>query len=178
MTDPDTDLTFEIHARQQIVESLLRYCRGVDRCDADMVRSAFHPDAVLYHRPIEGGNADDFLNDYMLERQKGWESSQHLILNTSIELDGTVAHVESYFQAILIPLEREVAEMYGGRYVDHVTYRDGEWRIARRVTIAEWAVDVDRKGMDDKLRGAFRGSRDRSDPMYERPLVGPLGAFL
>ena len=37
----------ELAARAAIEDALLTYCRGVDRLDADLVRSAFHDDAVL-----------------------------------------------------------------------------------------------------------------------------------
>ncbi|WP_221890845.1 nuclear transport factor 2 family protein [Microbispora sp. KK1-11] len=32
--------------QQEIHEVVLRYCRGVDRLDMDLVRSAYHPDAI------------------------------------------------------------------------------------------------------------------------------------
>jgi hypothetical protein len=49
----------ELSARAEIHDALLRYCRGLDRVDMDLVRGAFHPDAwvdfpasLLTLRPI------------------------------------------------------------------------------------------------------------------------------
>ena len=35
--------------KQEIYEVLCTYCRGVDRCDADLVRSAYHEDSYDDH---------------------------------------------------------------------------------------------------------------------------------
>lgn len=35
----------ELLDRQAIYDVMMRYCRGVDRFDADLITSAYHPDA-------------------------------------------------------------------------------------------------------------------------------------
>jgi hypothetical protein len=35
--------------KQSIYEVLVRYCRGVDRCDEDLIRSTFHDDSYDDH---------------------------------------------------------------------------------------------------------------------------------
>ena len=39
----------ELLDKQEIHEVLLRYCRGVDRCDRDMIAACYHPDAIDDH---------------------------------------------------------------------------------------------------------------------------------
>ncbi|MGH7462713.1 MAG: nuclear transport factor 2 family protein, partial [Longimicrobiales bacterium] len=41
--------------RQAILDCDQRYCLGVDRHDADLIASAFHPDAIDEHGPFIGG---------------------------------------------------------------------------------------------------------------------------
>ncbi|MDX6739529.1 nuclear transport factor 2 family protein [Actinocorallia sp. A-T 12471] len=46
----------ELSARAQIHDVLLRYCRGLDRVDMDLVRGAFHEDAfVQFPNPCTSG---------------------------------------------------------------------------------------------------------------------------
>ncbi len=40
----------ELSARTEIHDVLLRYCRGLDRVDMDLVRGAFHKDAWIQFR--------------------------------------------------------------------------------------------------------------------------------
>ena len=49
MTTPVSKIRNEVADREAIRECLYRYCRGVDRLDADMVRSAYWPDVVDTH---------------------------------------------------------------------------------------------------------------------------------
>ena len=36
----------ELLDKQALYEVVARYCRGVDRADEELVRSAYHPDAI------------------------------------------------------------------------------------------------------------------------------------
>src|SRR5579872_4652425 len=40
--------------RQEIYDCLVRFCRGVDRFDRELMMSAFHPDAIDDHGPFVG----------------------------------------------------------------------------------------------------------------------------
>ena len=40
--------------KQEIEEVVLRYCRGIDRRDFDLVRSCYHPDARDRHGSFDG----------------------------------------------------------------------------------------------------------------------------
>ena len=38
--------------KQEIHEVLMRYCRGIDRCDAELLHSVYHPDATDDHGTV------------------------------------------------------------------------------------------------------------------------------
>lgn len=135
----------DIHAIEQ---NLYRYARGVDRRDWDLVRAAYHPDAIDNHGNYRG-DIDGFIAS-LEQRHGGIVQSMHVVSNVMVEfIDADAAFVESYFTAYqrLGPAagaarQNYVSESVGpddcidneviGRYLDHVTRRDGQWRIARR----------------------------------------------
>lgn len=158
--------------RQEITACLLRYTRGVDRVDPDLIRSAFHPDAIDHHGPVTG-TVEDFL-DWWLPQQPPREVSMHYISNTTIDLDGDVAHVETYFTYYHKAFDAPEMSLSGGRYADRFERREDGWRIATRVVIRDWSMTA-----DGTRTGAYldalprRARRDRTDPTYTRPLLGP-----
>lgn len=125
---------------EEIRRVLFQYCRGIDRLDWELVRSAFHADArLVYGREssveefIEGGKGG--LGIYSM--------TQHLVSNVFIELLGEVAVVEAYCRAIhrWPPDANGVVRdfLWGGRYVDRFERRGGgPWLIARRTVVHEW----------------------------------------
>jgi hypothetical protein len=177
MTDDDHTLR-AILDREEIRDCLHRYTRGVDRADQELIRSAFHEDGIDCHGPVTG-SVDDFLG-WWLPEQDAREATQHYLTNVVIDLDGDVAHVESYFFVTIKLLAREDLAFSGGRYTDRLERRDGEWRIAVRVVHVEWTATGDAPNMGAMLARCHRGTRDRSDAVYERPLQArpaiPAGA--
>jgi hypothetical protein len=155
----------ELLDRQAIVDCVHRYCRGVDRKDEEILLSAFHDDAVDAHgagpAPIQ-----EFL-DFLWRRHEGREIAQHFVTNIRVELDGDIAHGETYFLAVGAAPGSTELSLVGGRYVDRFERRDGEWRIATRVTIPEWSTE----GLKNANAVSKVARRDRQDPSYERPLV-------
>src|SRR5579864_7670008 len=119
----------EVADGDEIRQALMRYCRGVDRGDEDLINSAFHPGAIDDHgqpRPateLARGVAQNFHSQLM-----------HFTGNVLIELDGDSASVESYFISFS-PFE-EGATTYtrsrAGRYLDRFERRNGEWKIVHR----------------------------------------------
>ena len=65
--------------------------------------------------------------------------------------------------------------MSTGRYIDHFQKRNGEWRIANRVTIVEGTYDVPKAAMAPSPMTAYtaeepcQATRDRNDVSYHRP---------
>lgn len=162
----------ELWARAEIRDCTLRYARGVDRHDWDLVRSAFHPDAVERHGTFYGG-VDEFVA-WLRSRFEGDEArsgAQNLICNELVEFDGDLAHVETYFRAGYGISGSKVA-LSAGRYVARFENRSGAWRIAAREVVIDWRAVTDSfEGVGGASGGYGPGGVDRTDPSYMRPFV-------
>jgi hypothetical protein len=163
--------------KQEIHEALMRYCRGVDRADAELISSAFHPDAISDHGLAVFSGSD--IGETLAAIEHRVKTSTHFVGNELIELDGDVACSEAYFISVS-EIERDGEPFMiwrGARYVDRWERRDGEWRIAYRIVPGEWnRVDPihERIPNADKLHA---GSHSRDDPVYRirTAAVGSLG---
>lgn len=153
--------------RQAIEDCINRYARGVDRDDEELLRSAYHPDAVEDHGGYIGGR--DGLIEFLRSVHRPFAGFQRYITNFSVEIDGDEAHAESYWLCIIVLDQSDKLMATGGRYVDRLERRDGEWRIATRDVVMEWHGAIDGGGPDPQAFVLPR--RDRDDVSYQRPLT-------
>jgi len=158
--------------RQQILDCLTRFRRGMDRFDRELFLTAFHPDAVIDAGDFVGG--PEALYEWASDlHERGQSSTQHLLLNHSCDIDGDVAHTETYY--LFVGRNRDETNWTaGGRYVDKLVRRDGEWRIALRCNAVEWSgmipsLSIPFENVPD-LRQNGAASRSRDDLSYRRPL--------
>lgn len=155
----------ELLERQEIIDCIHRYTRGVDRLDEELVLSAFHEDAVDYHGSFVG-SPTEFVA-WLWPRHQDRVATQHYVTNHSFDIDGDCAHVETYF---LVPIRREhdaTIEFSCGRYVDRFEKRDGQWKVARRVVVTEWRAQA--PALEIEASSAI-GLRNRDDVSYHRVL--------
>jgi hypothetical protein len=160
----------ELLAEAEIRDVHIRYCRANDRRDEELMRSCFHPDAVIeLHEPL---TVDAFiaLGRVILARYTG---TWHNTGNQLVEVSGDAAWAEHY----TISSHRIAASEDGperdfvahGRYIDRMEKRDGAWRIMRRKMIVDYTrtdpVPPGEPGLGGG-KGSGGGSRDRSDPSY------------
>lgn len=154
--------------KQEIHEVLMRYCRGIDRCDAELLHGVYHPDATDDHGMFKG-KATDFI-PWALEALTREQNTSHYIANELIELDGDVAYCESYFLAVHRRLGKDgkpVDLMFGGRYADRFERRNGQWKIAdRRVVFDRSRLDPVDKAFS--IEEYVCGKRSREDAVYKR----------
>lgn len=164
----ETLLLRELSDREEIRQVLARYCRGIDRLDADLIRACYHPDAHDDHGPFKGG-PEAFIAWSIPELKKDL-FTLHQLTTQSIELAGDVAHTESYVVAIHDRAKGDRVRRITAhaRYVDRLERRDGAWRIARRLTVVESTLVEERDGRGSETGAFLTGRRDRSDPSYER----------
>jgi hypothetical protein len=159
--------------RQAISDCLMRYSRGVDRLDKDLVRSVYHPDATDDHGAFMG-DPEEFIAWVFPLHFNGQIFTQHHLTNHSCEIDGNTAHTETYY--IFTARNRdETLWIAGGRYLDRFEKRSGEWKIATRYCTVEWsgmppANAVPFADIEDVAANGVPG-RDRNDPSYRRPLT-------
>jgi len=156
----------------EILDCLTRFSRGMDRFDREIYLSAFHDDAVMAAGPFVGSVQDCY--DWAMPMHEAWQIlTHHDLLNNTLEIDGDLAHSETYY--LFVARNRDESVMLaGGRYVDRLERRDGAWKIALRTNIIEWsclppAIPLPFADVPDlHVNGAY--ARDRSDPSYARPL--------
>jgi hypothetical protein len=159
--------------RIAIQDCLVRYCRGIDRRDVELVRAAYWPDGYDDHGGFKG-NAHEFADYVIPALNAGFDLTHHSILNTTVDLQGDVAHCETYVHAYHLlkakPGEPRKVFLFHGRYVDRLDKRGGEWRIAHRVCVVDWdRIDPITEAMPDAWSARFsRGRLDRDDPSYLR----------
>lgn len=173
MPDFDSKLA-EMLDRHEIHQVLLRYARGLDRLDNELVRSCYWDDAIEDHGHFVG-TPDDFIR-WADGTTLMFEVTQHAILNHVCDLQGDEAFCETYYHFSGVTAEGPNF-MSTGRYVDHFRKRGGEWRIAGRVTVVEGTYDVPKAALAPHPDTAYtpeepcQATRDRSDVSYHRPPV-------
>jgi SnoaL-like domain len=163
----------ELIDRSEIWQVMQRYARGLDRIDREIVRSCYFDDAIEDHGKFVG-KVDDFI-DWALKNSLMFIECHHALMNHSCEIDGDDAHAETYYVFTGV-LEKPPHLMTMGRYIDHFQRRDGEWRIANRVTLNEKLFGLSDFSFGADLPSAYgpkealTGTRDRNDPSYHRPV--------
>lgn len=156
-----------------IQERIAAYCRGLDRLDADLLASAFHPDATYHHPAFEGGR-HQFV-EWAIALMTTFERTHHAITTQSIAIDGDEAHAESYCTFTLLPKGSSVLSGGMARYVDRLERRDGVWAIATRVALIDFGYETARSDWQGKPAVPLHNRRDRRDCSYLRPLRIPIG---
>lgn len=164
--DPKLQLLID---EAEIRQVHIKYCRGIDRMDWELVRSCYHPDAIDRHGPFEGG-VDDFI-DWVADLLPNFETTTHFAGNQLVNVDGDVAHAEHYTRAYhrTKPVGSQPATdwILNLRYIDRMEKRQGEWRIAYRII----ALDSERTEVvipsTAPLNSWHHGKRNQEDLSYE-----------
>lgn len=115
--------------------------RGEDRRDAAMISAAYWPDSVTDYGVFRG-SFDEYLA-WVVPGSPAIPCTQHVLGQSFITLAGDTAKVEtqvvSYHRVNMGTEERDT--VVGGRYLDVVEKRGGEWRIASRTMLYDWYHD-------------------------------------
>jgi len=160
------DMT-EIADRLAIAETLARYCRGIDRCDAQQLAAAFTPDAMIDYG--DGARPVADVIPGLMAGLGAMRLTQHNISNTVMRLAGDTARAETNCVALhIIPgPDGEAEVILGGRYLDRLAKREGRWLIAERLYVMDWnrtapSTMALEGGLFDGLQR--RGARGGDDP--------------
>jgi hypothetical protein len=80
--------------KQSIYDVVVRYCRGVDRCDEELIRPVYHDGSFDNHGYWRGSGADfaPFVTNRLMTADS---ATTHSITNALIEVDGDTATSES-----------------------------------------------------------------------------------
>ena len=173
---PDTQSKLEaMMSKFEIQEVLMRYGRGVDRADEEMLKSCYHLDAIEEHSSAYQGPAHAYIEG-AVGRIREMGTMAHYICNVHIELEGDIAYVEAYVLTFLrISRDGEDFDtLTGGRVADRFERRDDEWKIAHRKIVLDWNRDAPSQetwclGMFDPADPTMiMGSKEKDDLTYQR----------
>ena len=180
----------DLIARRDVYEVLTRYSRALDRADAELMKTVYWPDGTDNHG-VFNGNAAEFAEFIVREIQNWFEVTVHGLMNCHMEIAGDVACTETYLFAYhkvradkaldifgarymqqfdLSKLEPGNQHFYfGGRYLDRLERRNGEWKIAVRQVVMDWndnhpSGEILDQGMFADLQP--RGTRGHEDLVF------------
>lgn len=153
--------------RQAILDCVIRYARGLDRHDEDVLASVFHDDAIDHHGDFVG-TREEFVPWANALHEADWTAHTHFMANNRVDIDGDVAHSETYVLFVLRRQRDDMIDVGGGRYVDRLERRDGEWRISARELVIDWRGEMHASSYR-RASTYPTGTWDHSDPSYRRP---------
>ena len=133
----------DLLARDAIRQCLERLARGEDRRDADLLRASFWPDSGFDYAMYKG-TFPEYLA-WVVPGADAITNTQHVLGQTLTVIEGDSAraetHVISYHRVDMGEETGERDTCIGGRYLDRMERRDGEWRIAHRTMLYDWYQD-------------------------------------
>lgn len=125
--------------RAAITELTVGYCWAIDSHDWQALRNVFAPGATA-----ELGNGTEHGVEAIIERisgvLSGIDSSQHIVANHQITLDGDRAACRCYLHAQHVRKAAVRGRNYvvAGRYEDDLVRTAEGWRIAHRRLVVMW----------------------------------------
>jgi hypothetical protein len=137
------EMVRELWDRAQVAELPMRYARGVDRRDWELVRACFSDNAF-----VDGTRSTGPVDEYLAELRPGverWAGTMHVMANQLVSIEGDRGSMETYavaFHWAAAPPGTPHPDnlIMGVRYHDEVTRVDGRWMITRRVVSGDWQV--------------------------------------
>jgi hypothetical protein len=145
-TEPSARELRDLLDKQQMRESLLRFCRGADRLAAELMLEAFAPHATIKHGAFEG-SIEDFVAESITRLKTSATSVWHAMPSTLIDLseDRCSASSETYFTGYLGRHVdgADLIDVMGGRYLDRWSRVGSKMLIVDRLTTYDWSTVID-----------------------------------
>jgi hypothetical protein len=156
--------------RQDILDVMHQYAHACDRSDEPRIADVYHPEAQDNHG-LYNGPGKKFAK-VVCDSNAEHDTMSHLMGQSQIKIDGDKAGAETYFNATIARMDGDVRyiDMMGGRYVDTLQRRDGQWRISDRVCTCEWSMTLRVESEWQRDAGFVCGTYDKSDVSY--PVLG------
>ena len=159
--------------RIALTDLVMRYCRGIDRRDFELVRSLYWDDAVDDHGEMFCGSPDEYVA-WLPTVLEPLDCTIHAISNSFFVIDGDAAEGEHYsynfHRTRAAPCQEIIIH---GRYLDRYERRDGVWKFAQRKIVFDhgYVHPVKEEGLAQAGADAPHGSDDRNDPSWSFPLL-------
>ena len=169
MTDAMPPIT-DPRLQRLLDESELRalsatYMRGLDRLDAELVRSVFADDATTHYGAFRGGAAE--MPEMAMKALSAYRATQHQLGQINLTIEGDHATGEVYFQAFHQHATEGFDRFICGRYIDRYARREGRWLMTHRTEVVDWTRTEPIADDYFTLRPhTVRGTRDRTDLSY------------
>lgn len=166
----------ELSDRAELLDLVMRYCRGVDRRDYALIRSLYWDDAVDDHGDMFCGSPDEYIA-WLPSALEPLDCTIHSIGNSLFVVDHDMAegeHTSVNFHRTRAQPRQEI--IIHGRYLDRYEKRDGVWKFARRKIIFDhgYVQPVNEDGLSAAGADAPHGSDDRKDGSWEFPKLAGL----
>ncbi|MFO1510099.1 MAG: nuclear transport factor 2 family protein [Steroidobacteraceae bacterium] len=132
--------------RFEIEDMLVEYCHIIDAKQFDRLDEIFADDAWIDYTAMGGvaGNREE-IKSFLKQAMPAFPSTQHMIANYQIRLDGDVATGRIM---CFNPMQMELGEQgkpvffLGLWYVDEYVRTGRGWRISRRVEEKSWVFNA------------------------------------
>jgi hypothetical protein len=148
-------------AQWEIIQVLQRYCRAMDRIDAELGHSVWHEDGLADYGEVFRGTGRGFI-DWACAYHRTLDAQSHQIGIPLICVRGDKAHSETYVTATLLFRKdgRQWLTTGRARYVDSWSRRAGCWAIDERISIHDFSIT------QDVAASMGNGTRGADDPSY------------
>lgn len=124
--------------RLAIADLLGCYSRAIDRCDRSALLGIWADGATLDY----GSGVMDARewSRGVIDRMRAMNRTMHALSNMQIDIDGDEAKAETYCTAYHhFDSDGGARRMIvGGRYLDWIARKDGQWRIVHRIYVMDW----------------------------------------
>jgi len=143
----------ELLDKQACVETLTRYCRALDWLDGEELKRVFAADADIDYGFFRG-QRDAFISAVM-EVEHRFDRRWHFVANAIIQVHGDSAEGECYGLAAAASTKdgRTVTNLFGGRYLDRLARRDGQWLITWRQYVLDWQQSFEADAASEAMPG-------------------------
>lgn len=130
--------------RDKIRECIARVARGEDRRDAELIAAGYWPESTI-DLGMFAGSFDEYLH-LVVPGSPAIPLTQHVLGQSVIDrrIDSALVetHVTSYHRVVVGDHDDDV--VIGGRYLDWMEQRGGQWRIAQRTMLYDWYRNLGR----------------------------------
>lgn len=159
--------------KSDIRDALNWYCHAIDRQELGALDRAFHSDATISYGVDSHVQVSDF-KAFVEKRHSTIPKAFHMMGNVLIEFTANdTAFVESYCLAMEHhpedgqgPVDRVIRVRYG----DVFECRQGQWKIARRMTVIDHEMSVPVSVQAGALfsNDRYSGVRNMDDPIQQK----------
>ncbi|EED35444.1 hypothetical protein NOR51B_1389 [Luminiphilus syltensis NOR5-1B] len=145
----------ELLDKKACEEVLMRYARTLDWLDREGQASCFWPDADIDYGFYSGDGTGwvETVMEVELAAPRRW----HMSGGALIRIEGAKAQSECYGFTVSMSTDDDgnsVDSLFGGRYLDELEKRGGQWRISKRRYILDFSYQLP-NGLEDLVKSGF-----------------------